>query len=74
MSSKYVTQAQIDVALGDLSGTSGVLKAALTHRIDESFDILEKPTGGDWLNSHKEAGQSFKSFENRNYKAIPHST
>lgn len=50
------------------------MQIAVTCKLDESFQPVPKPKGGDWLNSHKETGQTIESFERRAAKAVPHGT
>ena len=47
---------------------------AVTNRLDESFQSVPKPGGGDWLAQHQERGQTMKSFEQSSSKAVPHAT
>lgn len=47
---------------------------AVTSNINESFQPMPRPIGGDWLNSHQEKGQTMQSFERHVHKAVPHAT
>jgi hypothetical protein len=47
---------------------------ALTNRLDESFQPVPVPDNGDWLDCHREKGQTMKAFEKNVDKAIPHGT
>lgn len=50
------------------------MQAAITSKLDESFQPVPIPSGGDWLNCHEEKGQTMKSFEEDTEKAVPHGT
>jgi hypothetical protein len=50
------------------------MQMAVTSRLDESFQPVPTPGGGDWLRNHEEKGQTMKSFERTVTKAVPHAT
>jgi hypothetical protein len=50
------------------------MQMAVTSRLDESFQPVPTPGGGDWLRNHEEKGQTMKSFERIATKAVPHGT
>jgi hypothetical protein len=50
------------------------MQTAVTKRINESFQSVPTPSGGDWLREHNERGQTMKSFEQKSSKAVPHGT
>ncbi len=50
------------------------MQMAITNRLDESFQPVPIPGGGDWLRQHEERGQTMRAFERRTFKAVPHAT
>ena len=50
------------------------MKMAVTNGIEESFQPVPRPNGGDWLAQHNERGQTMESFQKTSSKAIPHGT
>ncbi|CAF0891876.1 unnamed protein product [Adineta steineri] len=65
---------QIAEALGDLSKLPNTMKMAVTNGIEQSFEPVPQPGGGDWLAQHNEKGQTMQSFKKSSIKAIPHGT
>ncbi|CAF0744533.1 unnamed protein product [Adineta steineri] len=65
---------QIADALGDISQLPKTMKMAVTKEIEESFQPVPRPNGGDWLAQHNERGQTMESFQQTSSKAIPHGT
>jgi len=61
-------------ALGDITQLPKDMRMAVTNRLDESFQAVPIPKGGDWLSQHEEKGQTMQSFERSATKAIPHAT
>ena len=50
------------------------MQRAVTKGINNSFQPVPRPSEGDWLRQHHESGQTFKSFEQKTSKAVPHGT
>ncbi|CAF0891915.1 unnamed protein product [Adineta steineri] len=65
---------QVANALGDLSKLPNTMKMAVTNGIEDSFEPVPQPGGGDWLAQHKERGQTMESFQKMSSKAVPHGT
>lgn len=50
------------------------MRFAVKGKLDESFQPVPQPKASDWLSTQKEMGQTMKSFERLQFKAVPHST